>query len=186
MLPDGTISQTIRGLSSLETSSSSEDAPIGAVALGGGDGVRRSGRRRRPHGPNRARCDGPCCRPSCRGRRIRSACLELLLDRVDVADADAHGGEAVVAQRLEIAVRLGSDQRGKGVGLAGDLEVLGGLVDELQEAAGLRAALVELPGRVQEPRAVAPGRGDVVALDQRLRAGARRRPRSRRSTAGSP
>ena len=52
--------------------------------------------------------------------------LELLLDRVDVADVDAHGRQAVVAQRLEIAVRLGSDQRAEGVGLAGDLEVLAG------------------------------------------------------------
>ena len=40
ILPDGTISQTSRGVSSLETSSSSEAAPDRAVALGGRDGVR--------------------------------------------------------------------------------------------------------------------------------------------------
>src|SRR4051794_28262476 len=85
--------------------------------------------------------------------------LELLLDRVDVAGADADRGQAVVAQRLQIAVRLGSDQRGERVRLAGNLEVLAGFVDELQEAPDLRAALVELPGRVQEPRAVAPRGG---------------------------
>ena len=102
----------------------------GPVPFGRRRRRRGSGRTRRPHGPSRARSDGPCCRPSCRARRIRSACLELLLDRVDVADGHAHGREAVVAQRLQIAVRLGSDQRAEGVGLAGDLEVLGGLVDE--------------------------------------------------------
>ena len=76
-------------------------------------------------------------------------------------------GKAVVAQRLEVAVGLGADQRAERERLAGDLEVLGGLVDDLQEAADLRAALVELAGRVQEARAVAPRRGDLVALDQR-------------------
>ena len=44
-----------------------------AVALGGADGVRRCSRTRRPGGPSRGGCDGPCCRPSCRGRRSRVA-----------------------------------------------------------------------------------------------------------------
>ena len=39
MFPLGTISQTMRGASSLETSSSSDDAPTAPVLLGGLDGV---------------------------------------------------------------------------------------------------------------------------------------------------
>ena len=60
------------------------------------------------------------------------------------------------------------------------------VVHELEEAPRRRAALVELAGRVQEARAVAPRRRDAVALDQRRaqpRDGARR---PRRRTAGSP
>ena len=40
MSPEGTISHTMRGLSSLETSSSSEAAPTAPVLDGGRDGVR--------------------------------------------------------------------------------------------------------------------------------------------------
>src|SRR3954451_3437331 len=91
---------------------------------------------------------------------------DLHLELLEVLDVDSHGGQPVAAERLEVAVGLGADERAKGVGLAGDLEVLRGLVDDLQEAAALAPALVELPRRVQEARPVAPRRRDVVlALD---------------------
>src|SRR4029079_5852302 len=48
--------------------------------------------------------------------------------------ADARGGQAVRPQGLQVAVGLGVDERAEGVGLAGHLEVVRGVVDELEEA----------------------------------------------------
>ena len=58
----------------------------------------------------------------------------------------------------QVARRLGGDQRPERVAGVGDVDVALRIVDELQEAAGRRAALVQLSGRVQEARAV-PERG---------------------------
>ena len=55
-------------------------------------------------------------------------------------------------------IGLGVLEAGEAVGGARDLDVGLGVVDELQEAPGRRAALVQLAGRVQEARAVAERR----------------------------
>ena len=92
---------------------------------------------------------------------MRSAPLE---DRVDpigqgsdgrnrvALELDALGREPVRPQRLEIAGGLRGDQRPERVAGAGDVRVALGCADELQEASGRRAALVQLAGRVQETR----------------------------------
>ena len=98
-----------------------------AVPLGGRRPPPRRSRTRRPRGRSRGGCDGPCCRPSCRGRRSRSA-SELLLESGDragqVAGVQPHadGREAVVAQRLQVAVGLRVDERAERVRLARDVE----------------------------------------------------------------
>src|ERR687894_569825 len=88
-------------------------------------------------------------------RPTKPSCItELLLESGDGAGEVAGGqpharcGEAVAAQGLQVAVGLR-------------------VVHELEEAPRRRAALVELAGRVQEARAVAPRGRDAVALDQR-------------------
>ena len=75
--------------------------------------------------------------------------------RIVALQAHALGGQPERAQRFQVADRLGVLERRERVRLAGDLDVLGPVVEQLQEAPGLRAALVELAGRVQEARAVA-------------------------------
>src|SRR5918992_1093688 len=98
--------------------------------------------------------------------------LELLLESGDGAaevaggQEDAGGRQAVAAQRLQVAVGLRVEQRAERERHAGDGEVDLAAVAQLEEAAGRRAALVELAGRVQEARPVAPRRRDAVALDQ--------------------
>ena len=78
--------------------------------------------------------------------------------RVGAVERDPLRGQLVRAERLEVADRLGVLEAGEAVGGARDLDVGLGVVDELQEAPGRRAALVQLAGRVQEARAVAEGR----------------------------
>ncbi len=74
-------------------------------------------------------------------------------------ELDPLGGQPVAAQRLQVSGGLGGDQLPERVALARDLDVALRLVDELQEASRRRPALVQLSGRVQEPRAVAEGHG---------------------------
>ena len=92
----------------------------------------------------------------------------VLLDLRGQSAQRAHGvlalqphalrGQAELAQRLQVADRLGVLERRERVRRAGDLDVVGPVVQQLQEAPGLRAALVELAGRVQEARPVAERR----------------------------
>ena len=93
--------------------------------------------------------------------------------------AHALGRQLERAQRFQVADRLGVLKRRERERLAGDLDVLGSVVDQLQEAPGLRAALVELAGRVQEAGAVAE-RGRRAASPPGSSAAAPRRPRRAR------
>ena len=75
----------------------------------------------------------------------------------------AHGGRGraprSVCRSPSACARISVPKR---VRLAGHLEVVGRVVDELEEAPGRRAALVELAGRVQVARAVAERGGHAV------------------------
>src|SRR5215471_3595696 len=67
-------------------------------------------------------------------------------------------------QHLQIAQRLRVSQGGEAVALAGDRQIGGRVGGDLQEHAVVGAALVQLPGRVQEARAVADGGGVAAAI----------------------
>src|SRR5215213_4223937 len=76
------------------------------------------------------------------GRRVR-------------AEFDADCAAAARRERAEVAERLSLLERREGEGLAGYLNVARVRGRELHEDAAGRASLVQLPGRVQEARAVA-------------------------------
>ena len=78
-----------------------------------------------------------------------------------VAEVHAQGAAAVVEQGLQVAEGLGILEGAEGVGAAGQGQVLGVIVGELNEQAGVGAALVVLAGAVQEAWAVARGGGQV-------------------------
>ena len=63
--------------------------------------------------------------------------------------------------RPGISDSLGADQLAEGIGLTGDLAIIGVLGHELQEPADRGAALVELSCGVQETRSVPDGRGPM-------------------------
>src|ERR1700693_3028661 len=69
--------------------------------------------------------------------------------------SDALRGQVELTQRFEVADRLRVLEGGEGVGRARYLHIVRTVVNQLQEASGLWAALVELAGGVQEARAVA-------------------------------
>src|SRR3954468_11715832 len=75
--------------------------------------------------------------------------------------ADPDHRQVVVLQRVEVADRLRVLQVAEGVARARDLHVFVAVVHELNEQAGGRTTLVELAGRVQEPRSVAEGGGGL-------------------------
>src|SRR3954452_12985090 len=170
--PAGTITHTVRGAWSLATRSSSEDAPVAPFSSAALTASGEKSNATTSWSESRSiRWD---MLPPIFPRPMKPICMGSVPfdsggDAVDAArqvvgvQADAHGGPAVVAQGLQVAVGLGGDQGPEPVGLARDLGVLAAVVDELQEAAGRRAALVVLPGRVQEARAVAPRRRDLRA-----------------------
>src|SRR5207237_7630354 len=136
-------------------------------------------RRRRRRGARPSAGAAPCCRPSCRGRASRSAsgsspdelhCLAHDIDelaRVAVLDVHAKGATAARLQHLEIAPRLRREAGCEAVGLARDGQVLAAVAGRLQEDAVVRAALVELSGRVQEARAVYTGAGEMGCVAHR-------------------
>ena len=127
-----------------------------------------------------------CCRPCGRGRSCRAASGNLL-------ELDAGDAAAALAQRVEVAGRLGADQPGEAERLAGDRQLGAVVLDDLQEAPGVRAALVELAGRVQVARPepvrddaagpLAERAGEPVDPLARSPASARRTPGCRRSRA---
>ena len=83
--------------------------------------------------------------------------------RVDSRDA-----AAALLQRLIVSGGLGADQAAKPNARAGNRQLVAGVVDDLQEEAGVRAALVELPGGVEVARAEAV-RDDVARSRARAR-----------------
>src|ERR1700675_409203 len=68
------------------------------------------------------------------------------------SEMDAQGAAAALGQDVEIATRLRRLHDTESVFLARHRQILAIIAGDLQEDAGIRAALVGLPGRVQEPR----------------------------------
>ena len=66
----------------------------------------------------------------------------------------------------QIAQRLRADERTKGVFGLGNRHALRRLIDQLEEEARVRAALVQLAGRVQESGPVAHRRGEPRPMPQ--------------------
>jgi hypothetical protein len=62
-----------------------------------------------------------------------------------IAEVHAQHGESVVDKGASIAERLGVDELAKAVGGSGDGEIFAVPRDDLEEPAGRRAALMELP-----------------------------------------
>src|SRR5438309_1156081 len=79
----------------------------------------------------------------------------------DLLQLDARDAAAALLQRLEIARRLRADQAREAERLPGDRQLLAVVLDHLQEEPGVRAALVQLAGRVQVARAE-PVRDDAA------------------------
>src|SRR5512146_2910988 len=77
-----------------------------------------------------------------------------------------HTQDAATAglQRLIIAEGLGADQRAEGHAFGRDIDILFRVGDDLDEEAGVRAALVELTRGVLEARAKASGNGTMRLL----------------------
>src|SRR5205823_57725 len=76
---------------------------------------------------------------------------------------DARDAAAALAQRLEIARGLGADQPREAERPVRDLQLLAVVLDHLEEESRVRAALVQLAGRVEVPRAEA-ARDDAPSL----------------------
>ena len=66
------------------------------------------------------------------------------LHLLHLLQSDARDAAAALAQRLEVARRLGADQPREAERLPGDRQLLAVVLDDLQEEPGVRAALVEL------------------------------------------
>src|SRR3954454_18819980 len=150
--PAGTMTHTARGLSSLETRSSRPDAPRAPTP----SAVRTASslKSNATTSWSESRLMRCTMLPPIFPRPTKPICMFLPLDRcgdsvdgsgeVAGAQAHAHSGQAVAAQRLEVAVRLGVDELAEVEALLGDVGVLVGVVHQLQKAAGGRAALVIL------------------------------------------
>src|SRR5919109_75059 len=159
--PAGTINHTVRGGSSLETRSSSEEAPV--APWPSAVDTASSEKSNATTWWSESRCMRWTMLPPIRPRPTKPSCIrsQAFLESGDRADevgggqAHADGRPAVAAHGLEVAGRLGVDQRAERIGLGGNLEILGEVVHELEEAPRRRPALVELAGRVQVARAVA-------------------------------
>ena len=169
----------------------SPDAP--KITITAGSGTRSSASPSRSGLGSTARRDGAArassigARPTCARGRCGLAGQrvgERLQPGVDVgAQVDAQRAAAAALEHLQIAQRLRVAQGGEGVALAGDGQIGRRVRGQLQEDARVRAALVQLAGRVQEARAVADGRrvaravaaGDAHAGQRASRAGVRRK-----------
>src|SRR5436305_5432307 len=86
------------------------------------------------------------------------------LARVAVLDVDAERAPPARLQNLEIATRLRGEERREAVWLPGNGEVLAAIARRLEEDAVVRAALVQLPGRMEEARAESGSAGEAGRL----------------------
>ena len=110
-------------------------------------------------------------------RRIHGA-SQLGQALVDVLEMDAQRAAAAFHQHLEIPARLRSLHHAEAVVMAGHVDVGRVIAGDLQEHAGIRAALVGLPGRMLEARSEAEaGRGAGLVADARAHRGQRLRVR---------
>ena len=97
-----------------------------------------------------------------RPRPIIPSCIYVLLD------VDARDAAAALLQRREVPGGLRADQPAEAERLAGDRQLVARVVDHLQEQPRVRAALVQLAGRVQIARAVPVRDDEAAAVAQRL------------------
>jgi hypothetical protein len=74
---------------------------------------------------------------------------------LDLLQSDADDAAAALLERGVVAGRLRAEQPPEAEVAARDRQLVAGVVDDLDEEAGVRAALVQLAGRVQESRTVA-------------------------------
>src|SRR5919198_4039882 len=98
-----------------------------------------------------------------RRARQRQRLADVLVQALEAgehvsAEVDADGAPAPGRERAEVAERLRLLQGAEGVGRARYRQILRVGRGDLQEDARVRAALVELPRRVEEARPVACGR----------------------------
>src|SRR2546422_431968 len=119
--------------------------------------------------PMRPRPISPSCIASpgeCRERRADSL-ADLLQAGGHVAQLDPQHAATMIAQRLKIAERLRLLQDAERESLAGNIQILRVVPDDLKENPGVRAALVQLAGRVQIARSVANCGGDPMLVADR-------------------
>src|SRR3989442_2373762 len=83
------------------------------------------------------------------------------LPGIAVRAVDAQRPPAVGLQDLEIAPRLRREQGSERVGCPRDLQILAAVAGDLEEQPGVRAALVQLAGGVQEARTESHGAGEL-------------------------
>src|SRR5919199_4937350 len=85
--------------------------------------------------------------PSFAERRSQGVVEQV--ERARAVQADAHQPPALGLERLGVAGGLRRHQGAEGIVAAGHVEIAGGTVDQLDEAAGVWAALVVLGGGVE-------------------------------------
>ena len=101
----------------------------------------------------------------CSCERLPDGLLEGRQSRRDMrAEMHAQHPPVALGQHLEIAARFRRLDDAEGVFLIRHLEIGGIVAGDLQEHAGVRAALVGLPGRMKEPRPEAEAGGDALAV----------------------
>src|SRR5919205_495532 len=174
--PAGTMIQTDRGGSSLDTSSSSDEAPVAPCPSASDTAC--SLKSKATTWWSESRWMRWTMLPPIFPRPTKPSCIwSELLDLVGelpqglrriALEADALGRQAVVAQGLPVPGGLGVLQRAEAVAGARDLGVLVAVVHQLEEDPGRRPPLVQLAGRVQEAGAVAEGGGAPGAIPDRL------------------
>ena len=97
--------------------------------------------------------------------RLPDGILEGRQSRRDMgAEMHAQHPPVALGQHLEIAARFRRLDDTESVFLVRHLEIGGVVAGDLQEHAGVRAALVGLPGRMQEARPEAEAGGDALAV----------------------
>ena len=101
----------------------------------------------------------------CSCERLPDRLLESCQSRRDMwAEMHAQHPPIAFGQHLEIATGFRRLDDTEGVFLVRHLEIGGIVAGDLQEHAGVRAALVGLPRRMQEPRPEAEAGGDALAV----------------------